>query len=275
VIQEIYAIEALAMGKTWVHQLDARLKIILAFSMMIAMVSYPIRPDVWILGLIIMIPCAVLWLSARFPFGTYIRRLILILPFGIFIILFQVFFPNQIFETTTVLYSLPLGIFSISIYAESVLFAKILLVKFLVCISYIILLSSTTTMQDLLIGGRRLGLPAEMTLVIGLMIRYLFVAAGMYQRIQNMFSVRCFSPLSKHLPYRYRLSVLAYAIGTLFIRSYEQGEKVYMSMLCRGYGKDSFLHVSNKPFTKGEWIISACSVMFCAGVIIVSWTVLS
>ena len=274
-IEEIHAIEALAMGKTWVHQLDARLKIILAFSMMISMVSYPFRPDVWILGLIAMIPCAALWLSARFPFGTYIKRLFLILPFGIFIIIFQIFFPNQIFGTTTVLYSLPLGIFSISIYAESVLFAKILLVKFLVCISYIILLSSTTTMQDLLIGGRRLGLPAEMTLVIGLMIRYLFVAVGMYQRTQNMFSVRCFSPFSKHLPYRYRLSVLAYAIGTLFIRSYEQGEKVYMSMLCRGYGKHSFLHVSNKPFTKGEWIISMCSVIFCAGVIIVSWTVLS
>jgi cobalt/nickel transport system permease protein len=271
-IEEIYAIEALAMGKTWVHQLDARLKIILAFSMMIAMVSYPIRPDVWILGLIIMIPCAVLWLSARFPLGTYIKRLLLILPFGIFIILFQIFFPNQIFETTTVLYSLPLGIFSISIYEESVLFAKILLVKFLVCISYIILLSSTTTMQDLLIGGRRLGLPAEMTLVIGLMIRYLFVAAGMFQRIQNMFAIRCFSPLSRRLPYRYRLSVLAYAIGTLFIRSYEQGEKVYMSMLCRGYGKDSFLHIPHKPLRKGEWIISACSVIFCAAVIIISQT---
>jgi len=273
-IEEIYAIEALAMGKTWVHQLDARLKIILAFSMMIAMVSYPIRPDVWILGLIIMIPCAVLWFSAKFPFGTYFRRLLLILPFGIFIILFQIFFPNQLFETTTILYSLPLGFFSISIYAESILFAKILLVKFLVCISYIILLSSTTTMQDLLIGGRRLGLPAEMTLVIGLMIRYLFVAVGMYQRIQNMFAVRCFSAFSKHLPYRYRLSVLAYAIGTLFIRSYEQGEKVYMSMLCRGYGKDSFLHISPKPLKKSEWIISACSVIFCAGIIIVSWTVL-
>jgi cobalt/nickel transport system permease protein len=66
--------------------------------------------------------------------------------------------------------------------------------------------------------------------------------------------------------------VLAYAIGTLFIRSYEQGEKVYMSMLCRGYGKDSFLHVSNKPLTKSEWIISVCFVVFCAGVITVSWT---
>ena len=268
VIEEIYAIETLAMGTTWVHRLDARLKIILAFSAIIVMVSCPIRLEVWISGLIVMIPCTVMWLSATFPLGTYIRRLLLILPFGLFIIIFQIFFPNQLFESTTILYSLPLGFFSISIYAESVLFAQILLVKFLVCISYIILLSSTTTMQDLLIGGRRLGLPAEMTLVIGLMIRYLFVAAGMYQRVLNMFSVRCFSPFATHLPYRYRLSVLAYAIGTLFIRSYEQGERVYTSMLCRGYGKDSYLHVSHKPFTKQEWMFAVCSVMFCAGVMI-------
>ena len=254
------------MGKTWIHRLDARLKIILVFSVIIAMVSCPIRPEVWIPSLIVMIPFAILWLSAKFPLGTYARRLFLILPFGLFILVFQIFFPNQFFESTTILYSLPLGFFSISIYVESVLFAEILLVKFLVCISYIILLSSTTTMQDLLIGGRRLGLPAEISLVIGLMVRYLFVAAGMYQRVLNTFSVRCFSPFAKHLPYRYRLSVLAYAIGTLFIRSYEQGERVYMSMLCRGYGKDSYLHVSKKPFTKKEWGFAVCSVVFCVGV---------
>ena len=270
-IEEIYAIEALAMGTTWVHRLDARLKIILAFLMIIVMVAYPIKADVWISGLIVLIPCAVLWLSAKFPLGTYIRRLFLVLPFGVLIIVFQIFFPNQLFETTTILYSLPLGFFSLSIYAESVLFAGILLVKFLVCISYILLLSSTTTMQDLLIGGRRLGLPAEITLILGLMIRYLFVAAGMYQRTQNMFSVRCFSPFAKHLPHRYRLSVLAYAIGTLFIRSYEQGERVYMSMLCRGYGKDSYLHIPAKPFTKREWVGVLCSVVFCVSVMISQW----
>ncbi|MDR2854641.1 MAG: cobalt ECF transporter T component CbiQ [Methanomicrobiales archaeon] len=270
-IEEIYAIETLAMGTTWVHRLDARLKIILVFAIIIVMVSCPIRPEVWISGLIAMIPCAVLWLSAKFPLGTYARRLFLILPFGLFVIVFQVFYPNQLFESVTILYSLPLVFFSISIYAESLLFAQILLVKFLVCISYIILLSSTTTMQDLLIGGRRLGLPAEMTLVIGLMVRYLFVAAGMFQRVQNMFLVRFFSPLATHLPYRYRLSVLAYATGTLFLRSYEQGERVYMSMLCRGYGKDSYLHVSNKPFTKQEWMFVVCSLVFCIGVMVLQF----
>ena len=257
------------MGTTWVHRLDARLKIILAFSAIIAMVSCPIRLEVWISCLIVMIPCALLWLSAKFPLGTYVRRLFLILPFGVFVLVFQIFFPNQFFEGATILYSLPLGFFSISIYVESVLFAQILLMKFLVCISYIILLSSTTTMQDLLIGGRRLGLPAEISLVIGLMVRYLFVAALMYQRVLHMFAVRCFSPFATHLPYRYRLSVLAYAIGSLFIRSYERGERVYVSMLCRGYGKDSYLHVSSKPFTKKEWGFAVCSVVFCAGALMV------
>ena len=43
--------------------------------------------------------------------------------------------------------------FGINIYAESIQFAFILLVKFIITISFIILLSSTTKVQDLLTGG--------------------------------------------------------------------------------------------------------------------------
>ena len=33
---------------------------------------------------------------------------------------------------------------------------------------------------------------------------------------------------------------IGYTVGTIFIRSYEQGERVYTSMLCRGYGQRQF-----------------------------------
>ena len=125
----------------------------------------------------------------------------------------------------------------ISIYAESIQFALILLVKFVVTISFIILLSSTTKLQDLLDGARRLGLPAEFALALGMMIRYLFVFGYMYRKIVQTLETKAFDPFDKNLPYRYRMRQIGYTIGTMFIRSYEQGERVYTSMLCRGYGK--------------------------------------
>ena len=117
-------------------------------------------------------------------------------------------------------------------------------------------------MQKLLTGGRRLGLPPEFALVIGLMIRYLFVFAEMFGRIANVFETKCFNSFDRTLPYKYRLKILGYTVGTVFIRSYEQGERTYISMLCRGYSKDSYLHVSKKEIKKGEWIVVCISLIF-------------
>jgi len=119
-----------------------------------------------------------------------------------------------------VVVSLPWGI---NIYAESIEFAFILLVKFIVTISFILLLSSTTKMPDLLEGASRMGLPAEFALALGMMIRYLFVFGYMYRKINETLKTKCFDAFDRHLSYQYRLRQLGYTIGTMFIRSYEQG----------------------------------------------------
>jgi cobalt/nickel transport system permease protein len=164
--------------------------------------------------------------------------------------------------------SLPLGI---NIYAESIEFAFILLIKFVICISFIILLSSTTKMHDLLEGASRMGLPAEFALALGMMIRYLFVFGYMYRKINETLKTRCFDVLDHHLPYDYRLRQLGYTIGTMFIRSYEQGERVYTSMLCRGYGRESYLFVTKKPLKRYEWIFLSFSLIFIVAVPLMIW----
>ena len=102
----------------------------------------------------------------------------------------------------------------------------------------------------------------EFALVIGLMIRYLFVFAEMFGRVMNVFETKCFNSFDRSLPYKYRLKILGYTVGTMFIRSYEQGERTYISMLCRGYSKDSYLHVSKKEIKPAEWIIVCIALMF-------------
>ena len=107
-------------------------------------------------------------------------------------------------------------------------------------------------MHDLLEGAARMGLPAEFALALGIMIRYLFVFGYMYLKINGRLKTKCFDAFDHHLPYRYRLTQLGYTIGTMFIRSYEKGERVYTSMLCRVYGRESYLFVTKKTLRRYE-----------------------
>lgn len=267
-IEELFFIEKQAYHDSFMHRLDARVKIILAFAAIIAIVAVPYSPMVYTVGAIFLGFFALLWALSGVSPLVYLKRLAVIVPLWGVIILFQIFLKNKYYTDYTVLYSLPLGI---SIYAESVEFACILAVKFLISISFIILLSSTTKLQDMLQGASRLGLPAELALALGMMIRYLFVFGYIFRKINETLKTKCFDAFDRHLPYSYRLRQLGYTIGTMFIRSYEQGERVYTSMLCRGYGRDSHLFITKKPLRTGEWAFLFTCMVFIIAVPLTVW----
>jgi cobalt/nickel transport system permease protein len=150
-------------------------------------------------------------------------------------------------------------------------FAIILLVKVVVCVSAIILLSSITKLHDMLEGAGRMGLPPEFALTFGMMIRYLFVFGYIYRKINESMTTRCFDPFNAALSYRYRLKQIGYTVGTIFIRSYEQGERVYTSMLCRGYGRDSHIFIAKKPLRAGEWSFLLFCLIFAVSVPLTIW----
>ena len=267
-IEELFQIERDAHKDSIIHRLDSRVKIAIAFAAIIALVAVPYSTMIYTVGAVFFIFFGILWCCTRLPFLTYFKRVWAIVPIWGIIILFQVFLKNRYYTDYHVVMSLPLGI---SIYAESIEFAFILFVKFVVCISFIILLSSTTKMHDMLEGAARMGLPAEFALALGMMIRYLFVFGYMYRKINETLKTKCFDAFDRHLPYRYRLRQLGYTIGTMFIRSYEQGERVYTSMLCRGYGRDSYLFVERKPLKGSEWVFLSLALLFIVTVPLSVW----
>jgi len=267
-IEELFQIERDAYKTSVIHRLDARVKIVIVFAAIIALVAVPYSTMIYTVGTIFFAFFFLLWCCSRLPFGAYVKRLVSILPLWGIIIFFQIFLKNKYYTDYTVVMSLPLGI---TIYAESIEFAFILLVKFIVTISFIILLSSTTKMPDLLEGASRMGLPAEFALALGMMIRYLFVFGYMYRKINETLKTKCFDAFDRHLPYNYRLRQLGYTIGTMFIRSYEQGERVYTSMLCRGYGRESYLFVTKKPIRRYEWVFLTLSLIFIVTVPLTIW----
>lgn len=267
-IEDLFQIERDAYRNSVIHRLDARVKIVLTFAAIIALVAVPYSTMIYTVGAIFFAFFFLLWCCTRLSPVIYVKRVFSIVPLWGMIIFFQIFLKNKYYTEYQVIMSLPLGI---NIYAESVEFALILLVKFFICISFIILLSSTTKMHDLLEGAARLGLPAEFALALGMMIRYLFVFGYMYRKINETLKTRCFDAFDRHLSYRYRLRQLGYTIGTMFIRSYEQGERVYTSMLCRGYGRESYLFVAKKPIKTSEWAFLSLSLIFITAIPLVVW----
>lgn len=267
-IEELFQIERDAYKDSPIHRLDARVKIVIAFAAIIALVAVPYSPMIYSVGAIFFLFFCVLWGITRLSPVVFAKRLLAIVPLWGIIIFFQIFLKNRYYTTYDVVMSLPFGI---NIYAQSIEFAFILLVKFVVCISFIILLSSTTKMHDMLEGGARMGLPAEFALALGMMIRYLFVFGYMFRKMNETLKTKCFDPFDRHLPYRYRLRQLGYAIGTMFIRSYEQGERVYTSMLCRGYGRESYLFVTRKPLKHTEWAFLGASLLFIIAIPVAIW----
>jgi len=267
-IEELFDIEKHAYKDSVIHRLDARVKIILAFTVIIAIVTVPYSPMVYTVGAIFFAFFLFLWALARLSPFVYMQRLIEIVPLWGIVIFFQIFLKNKYYTDYHAIISLPFGI---AVYSESIHFAFILLVKFIVSISFIILLSSTTKVQDMLEGGTRLGLPADFALVLGMMIRYLFVFGYIYRKVTDALVTRCFNAFDRRLPYRYRLRQMGYILGTLFIRAYEQGERVYISMLCRGYGRHSFLYVRKKTLAQSDLAFLSMSMIFVITVPVVVW----
>ncbi|HOV67915.1 MAG TPA: cobalt ECF transporter T component CbiQ [Methanoregulaceae archaeon] len=258
-IEDLFELERLAYGTSPIHRLDARVKLLVTFGAIIALVAYPVHSSIYHVSLIFALLLGLLLAISRVPLRSFIKRVLVILPFGLSILLFQLLFPPVAFPTTTVLADLPFGL---TLTAEALSKASMIGVRFVLCIGFIVLLSSTTRIQDLLVGARRLGFPSEFTLILGMMTRYLFVFGQLFLRVRNALSTRCFDPFDRSLPYRYRIRQLGNTIGMVFIRSYEQGERTYMAMLCRGYGKEAFLFVPKKPLARSEWgALLACMVV--------------
>jgi cobalt/nickel transport system permease protein len=255
-IEEIFDIERLASGDSPVHRLDARVKILICFSAIVALVAFPRGGGTFLLALVFAGLLVLLIAVSRVRLRDFFLRMLAILPFGLSILLVQILFPADPGASPAVVATLPFGMV---VTAEALELAAQVGTRFVLCLGFIILLSSTTTVQDLLTGARRLGLPSELTLMFGMMIRYLFVFGQMYIRIRNALATRCFNPLDRALPYGYRLRQIGYTLGTMFIRSYEQGERTYIAMACRGYGRDAYLLVQKKPILIREWaVLVAC-----------------
>jgi len=251
-MEDLINIERESLKESSIHRLDGRVKliitfIIIAFAVSASSIVTLILMEAYLLLLII--------LSNVSP-SYAIKRIILILPFGGFIALFQPFI-----RAGTVIWAGPLGM---DVTLEGLIFGALLLGKVTVSVTAVILLSSTTSMQELVGSARRIGVPSDFAMLLNLTVRYLFFFYDELERIKNAQKSRCFDIWNRRTSYSWRLRKVGETIAMMFLRAYEQGERVYLSMLSRGYSQDSQMYTARTALAGRDVLFAAANIFILA-----------
>lgn len=204
-------------GSSAVHRLPAHAKIAATLLFVALVVATP-RDLVWpyaahlaVLGVVV--------LASRVPLRYLLPRLVVEVPF----VVFAVVLPFVATGPRT-------SFLGISVSQSGLEGAWALLAKGTLGVLASLLLAATTPPRDLLTGLTRLRAPSQLVEIAGFMVRYVHVVAGELHRMRIARESRGFRARSpQHWP------VLGRTVGTLFVRSYERGERVHLAMLSRGY----------------------------------------
>ena len=245
----IINLENETMKESFLHLLDGRIKLVILVFITIYAV-YTTEPLILVLLEVYLL--LLIYLS-RISFKTTLKRVLLLLPFGGLIIIFQPFiYPGN------VIYALPFGI---NVTYQGLTFGILLMSRLIVSLTAIVLLSSISPMQEVVQSFRKLGMPKEFAMIFSLMIRFLFMFFDELDAIRNAQTTRNFDIFSKKTAYMWRMKQIGYTIMMMFLRAYERGETVYLSMVSRGYSDKSQLYNDgNKKIGSKEYIFAGTTV---------------
>jgi cobalt/nickel transport system permease protein len=204
-------------GHSPVHRAQPHHKILALLGFVLVVVATP--PDwflayagfVAVLGVVIVI--------SRVPVSCLLKRLVVEVPFVVFAVLIPFISLGPRVE-----------VLGVSLSEAGLLAAWGLLAKGTLGVLASLTLAASTEADDVLRGLQRLGMPELIVQIMGFMIRYLDVVTDELRRMLTAMRSRgCDLRAPRHWP------ALAKALGALFIRSYERGERVHLAMLSRGY----------------------------------------
>ena len=208
---------------SFIHRLDPRTKLVASLAFIIAVVLTPANN--WRVFVFYFCIIAVLLILSKLPPFYILKRSLVIFPF---VLLIAIFIP--FFKEGEIAGSYNIWLWQVSVTYSGLFILANVIVKAWLCILTLILLSSTTKLAELLKGLRQLGIPRVMILILSFMYRYIFVMADEVMRMQQARDSRNFGGKRLH-----QMKTIGNMVGTLFIRSYERGERIYAAMLSRGF----------------------------------------
>jgi cobalt/nickel transport system permease protein len=233
------------------HFMDGRVKLILLLSIIVFAVF---STQIVIMAFLEVYLLLLIYVS-HVSFKTSLKRVLLLLPFGGFIIAFQPFIhPGNIIWTGP--------FFGITVTDAGLMWSLLLISRLVVSLTSIVLLSSVSPMQEVVQSFRKLGMPREFAMIFSLMIRFLFMFYDELERIMHAQKARNFDIFNKKTTYMWRMKQVGYTIAMMFLRAFERGETIYLSMVSRGYSDQSKLyHDTKRKFGRNEYFFIATTII--------------
>ena len=202
---------------TVVHGLPPECKVAGLLLTAVAIVLTP-REELWAFVLHALLLAAVL-VVAGVSFGHVTRRLAFEIPF----LLFALALPFVGSGPTTEWLGLTLR-------TEGLWSAWNILAKATLVLVATLTLAATTPTAEILRGFERVRAPRIMVAIAGFMVRYADVLSGEVKRMSIARASR-----GDGARWFWQARAVAGTAGSLFVRSYERGERVHLAMISRGY----------------------------------------
>jgi len=236
--------------ESFMNSLDGRIKLISSMLIIIYAVSSTNLMILVIMEIYLLILISLSNVTPKYA----LKRIALIIPFGGFVALIQPFF-----QPGNVIWTGPFGLLHITDYG--LYFGALLLFRVTVSVTSIVFLSSSTSMQDLVASAQKLGVPQQLAMLLNLTVRYLFFFYDQLMNILNAQSTRCFDIFNKKTSYKWRLRKVGETITMMFLRAFEQGETVYMSMMCRGYSENTRIYRAKVRLDKKDFAFLGTTIL--------------
>lgn len=227
-----------------IHRLDPRVKILSTFSYIILVVLTP--PGEFSKFFAYAFLIFILIFLSHIPFSYVVKRSFVVFPFVLVVAVTVPFYDKPLHK-----------------YDKLLLIWNVLIKSWLAVISMIVL-TSTTRFPLLLKGFEGLKVPKLFIMLISFMYRYIFVLIDEAKRLERARDSRYFG--GKIIR---QIKAFANIVGVLFIKTYNRAERVYQSMISRGFD-GSIKTINNLRFSMKDL---AFSIIFLLVILIVGFIV--
>lgn len=215
-----------------VHQLDGRVKFVLAVAYILTCSLTPI--SAWAVYILLLALILSIEILSTLGVGYVLKRASLALPFVLAAL--PVIFTIEGAE----LFSLPLGAWTLTASVEGLERFVSIALKSWLSVQVAIVLAATTPFPELLQAMRAVGIPRLLVAMFGLTWRYLFVLVDEALRLMRARAARSGVNLSNQKAKEgggivWRAGVTGGMAGSLFLRGIDRSDRIYTAMLSRGY----------------------------------------
>jgi cobalt/nickel transport system permease protein len=239
-------------GHSPVHRVAPECKLAAQLLLVLIVVATP-REAFWAFGVYAVMVMGLVAV-AQIPPGFVLKRMVFEVPFVLFAVLMPFLGGGE-----------RVDVLGLSLSVEGLWGAWNILAKATLGVAISIVVAATTTMPEFVRGFERLHMPRVLVSTSSFMVRYFDVIADEMRRMKIARESRGYDPR-----WIWQAKAVAVSAGALFIRAYERGERVYLSMLSRGY-EGTMPSVGQATATAAMWASAMLLPVAAAVIMTLAW----